>query len=330
VRKSTPRTKRARATQGGIQPHEPETPQTECEGGAAERVCLGAMAVAETQPKGTSRASPGLHDLLVVVLVAIAFAPGLAAMARIWGSAEYLSYGYLIPPVAGWLAWRERARLLALAAERDSRGLLLLLAALVLYGLGLGGGLVGLQGVAFVLAVAASVLLLRGPQWLRVLCFPIGFLLFMVPLPAPLLLPLIVWLRFLVTTVAVGVLHGLKIPVVQEGNVLHLPSGESIFVAEACSGVTSLITLLPLAVLLAYYLERTFARRLLLVSAVVPIALGGNLLRVVLTVIAGLGIGVARATESALHEAAGLLIYVLGCLALLAVSALLHRFAPPR
>jgi exosortase len=286
--------------------------------------------VAETQPKETSRASPGRQDVLVVVLVAIAFAPGVAAMARIWGSVDYLSHGYLIAPVAAWLAWRERTRLLALPAERDPRGFMLLLASLVLYGLGLGSGWLALQGVAFVLAVAASVLLLRGTEWLRALRFPIGFLLFMVPLPAPLLSPLIVWLRFGVTTVAVGILHGLNIPVVQEGNVLHLPSGESLFVAEACSGVTSLITLLPLAVLLAYYLERTFARRLLLVCTVVPIALGGNLLRVVVTVIAGLGIGVARATESALHEAAGLLTYVLGCLALLAVSAILHRLAPPR
>jgi len=117
---------------------------------------------------------------------------------------------------------------------------------------------------------------------------------------------------------------------VQQGNVLLLPSGESVFVADACSGVTSLVTLLPLAVLLAYYMERSLARRLLLISSVVPIALGGNLLRVVVTVIAALGVGVARATESALHQAAGLLTYLLGCLALLAVSALMRRLLPPR
>ncbi|HTF36528.1 MAG TPA: exosortase/archaeosortase family protein [Myxococcota bacterium] len=288
------------------------------------------MAVIETQAKRTQRAWQGLQDALLVALVGIAFAPGLAAMARVWGSVDYLSHGYLIPFVAAWAAWRDRATLAALPARRDRRGLLLLLTALLLYGLGLAAGLVELEGVAFVSAVAASVLLLRGPQWLRALRFPIGFLLFMVPPPEALLLPLIVWLRVLVTTVAVGILHLMKIPVVQEGNVLLLPGGESVFVADACSGVTSLITLLPLAVLLAYYVERSLARRLLLVSSVVPIALGGNLLRVVVTVIAALGIGVARATDSVLHQAAGLLTYLLGCLALLAVSAIMRRLVPPK
>jgi len=319
----------ATARAGGI-PHpsaEAETPNTGP--GSAERI-RGQTAVAETQAKGTSCASLGVQDALLVALVAIVFAPGVAAMARVWGSVDYLSHGYLIPLVAAWAAWRDRALLAELPAGRDRRGLLLLLTALLLYGLGLAAGLVELEGVAFVAAVAASVLLLRGPHWMRALRFPIGFLLFMVPPPEALLLPLIVWLRLLVTTVAVGILHTMHIPVVQEGNVLLLPNGESVFVADACSGVTSLITLLPLAVLLAYYVERSLARRLLLVSSVVPIALGGNLLRVVLTVIAALGVGVARATESALHEVAGLLTYLLGCLALLAVSATLRRLVPPR
>jgi len=281
--------------------------------------------VAQTQAKGASRVSPRAQDALLAALVAIVFAPGVAAMARIWGSADYLSHGYLVPLVAAWAAWHDRAALTELPSGRDRRGLVLLVAALMLYGLGLAAGLVGLQGVAFVGAVAASVLWLRGPHWLRALRFPIGFLLFMVPPPEGLLLPLIVWLRLLVTTVAVGILHALKIAVVQEGNVLLLPGGESVFVADACSGVTSLVTLLPLAVLLAYYVERSLARRLVLVLSVVPIALGGNLLRVVLTVVAALGMGVARATESALHQVAGLLTYLLGCLALLAVSGLLRR-----
>jgi len=288
------------------------------------------MAVAQMQAKGTSRASLGVQDALLVALVGIVFAPGLAAMARVWGSVDYLSHGYLIPLVAAWVAWRDRASLAELSEGRDRRGLVVLLTALLLYGLGLAAGLVGLEGIAFVGAVAGSVLLLRGPHWLRALRFPIGFLLFMVPPPEALLLPLIVWLRLLVTGVAVGILHTLNIPVVQQGNVLLLPSGESVFVADACSGVTSLVTLLPLAVLLAYYMERSLARRLLLISSVVPIALGGNLLRVVVTVIAALGVGVARATESALHQAAGLLTYLLGCLALLAVSALMRRLLPPR
>jgi len=270
-----------------------------------------------------------VQDVLLVAVVGVAFAPAVAAMARVWGSVDYLSYGYLVPVVALWVAWRDRATWTGSPARRDARGLLCLLGAFVLYGLGLGAGFVALEGVAFVGAVAASVLLVWGPDRLRALRFPIGFLLFMVPPPEAWLLPVIAELRLLVSSAAVAILHGVGIPVVQQGNVLRLPSGESLFVADACSGVTSLVTLLPLAVLLAYYVERSLARRLVLILCVLPIAVGGNLLRVVLTVIAAVGLGVGRATQSAWHQSAGLLTYLLGCLALLAASTLLRRLVPP-
>ena len=284
--------------------------------------------MAETNAKGV-RPSASVQDVLLVAVVGAVFAPAVAAMARVWGSVDYLSYGYLVPVVALWVAWRDRATWTESAPRRDRRGLLFLFAALVLYGLGLGTGLVALEGVAFVGAVAASVLLVWGPDRLRALRFPIGFLLFMVPPPEAWLLPLIAGLRLLVSGVAVAILHGVGISVAQDGNVLRLPSGESLFVADACSGVTSLVTLLPLAVLLAYYVERSLARRVVVISCVLPIALGGNLLRVVLTVIAAVGVGVGRATQSAWHQTAGLLTYLLGCLALLAASALLRRLVPP-
>ena len=284
--------------------------------------------MAETNAKGV-RPSASVQDVLLVAVVGAVFAPAVAAMARVWGSVDYLTYGYLVPVVALWVAWRDRATWAGSAPRRDGRGLLCLLGALVLYGLGLGAGLVALEGVAFVGAVAASVLLVWGPHRLRALRFPIGFLLFMVPPPEAWLLPVIAGLRLVVSSVAVAILHGVGIPVGQQGNVLQLPTGESLFVADACSGVTSLVTLLPLAVLLAYYVERTLARRLLLISCVLPIALGGNLLRVVLTVVAAVGLGVGRATQSVWHQTAGLLIYLLGCLALLAASTLLRRLAPP-
>src|SRR5215472_9273549 len=228
------------------------------------------------QAKQATRASFRFQDALLVGLLALVFAPGVVAMARVWGSVDYLSYGYLIPLVAGWAAWHERSSRAALPRQRDRHGLWFLLVSVLLYGLGLAAGLVELEGVALVGAVAAGVLLFSGPQRLRALRFPIGFLLFMVPPPEALLLPLIARLRLLVSNLAVGLLHVLGIPVVQQGNVLRLPNGESLFVADACSGVTSLITLLPLAVLLAYFVERSRARRLLLVLSVVPIALGEN------------------------------------------------------
>jgi exosortase len=118
--------------------------------------------------------------------------------------------------------------------------------------------------------------------------------------------------------------------VVRSGNVIELPAGDSLFVAEACSGITSLVTLTPLAIVLAYFTENTLARRLTIVFAVVPAAMLGNLLRVIVTVLAAERYGAEAATGNWLHESAGLFTFVLACLALIGLGALMRRLAPAR
>ncbi len=267
-------------------------------------------------------------DWLALALLAAAFVPGLLSLASIWGSIDYYSHGYLVPVVAGLLAMRERDRLETTPASRSTLGLVALALALAIYGLGAAANLPEAQGVAIVGCVAAAVLWIRGPAWLRVLAFPIAYLLFMVPLPEEWLAPVILRLRLFVTETAVALLHAGGLAVLREGNVIGLPNGESLFVADACSGVTSLVTLLPLAVLVAWLTERATWRRLVIVASVVPIALFFNLSRVLGTVVAAERFGAERATAGAVHDMAGLATYVLGCLALLGVGALLRRLSP--
>jgi exosortase len=278
------------------------------------------------------RAPLGLEgtERLLLAAIVVGFAPAVLTMAEVWDGVDYASHGYLVPIVAVWAAVRDARRLRGLARQPDGRGLALLAAAIALYAVGLTLGTASLQGLALVASLTGAVWWRRGVPWLRALAFPLGFLLFMVPLPDDWVAPLILRLRLLVTEAAVALLHVFDVPVAREGNVLLLPGGESLFVADACSGITSIVTLTPLAVLLAYFTERTLPRRLALVATVVPISLGGNLVRVVVTVLAALQVGVAQATESVLHESAGLLTYVLGCLALLAAGALLRRLWPER
>jgi exosortase len=151
----------------------------------------------------------------------------------------------------------------------------------------------------------------------------------MVPLPEHWLAPLIVRLQLFVSSVGVAALQFFGEPVLRNGNVLQLASGESLFVAEACSGITSIVTLLPLAVFLAYFTERNLARRAVLVAAVFALAMLGNLIRVVGTVIAAGRYSVEAATSGVIHESAGLLTYVIGCVALLGVGALMRVLVPP-
>ena len=185
-----------------------------------------------------------------------------------------------------------------------------------------------LLGVIAVATVVAGVLALRGVAWASTLRFPLAYLLFMVPLPVDWVTPVIVQLQLLVSSVGIELLQLGGVAIFREGNVLTLPGGRTLFVAEACSGITSLLTLLPIGVFIAYFTESVLWRRIVLVAAVVPIALSGNLLRVILTVILSINVNVEFATEGPLHEWSGVATYVIGCVCLLGIGALMRRLVP--
>jgi exosortase len=261
--------------------------------------------------------------------LALVFVPALRDLAAVWTSVEHYSHGPLVPLVAGWTAARSPVLQRGPVSPREGRGLALIALALVAYAFGLGASLPTLEGAALVAAVAGVALHLFGRRGLARLAFPVGFLLFMVPLPPSWLAPVIVWLQLAVSSAGAALLRAGGLEVVREGNVLVLPGQVSLFVAEACSGITSIVTLAPLAVALAYLSERTLARRLVLVASVVPLAMLGNLLRVIATVLAASAFGAKPATEGPLHEAAGVLAFALSVLLLFALGSVLRRLAPP-
>lgn len=261
-------------------------------------------------------------------LLALSFGPAVVGMAQVWSSVDYYSHGFLVPVVAWWAALRGGRRV-RIAETRDGRGLGLAAAAVLLYAGGLAVGSPFITGTALVIAVAAAVWYLGGPPGLRALAFPVAFLFFMVPLPPSVLGPVIIELQLLVSASAVELLRAFGSEVMRDGNVIQLPAGDSLFVAEACSGITSIVTLTPLAVVLAYFTERSLARRAALVLAVIPVAMAGNLLRVVCTVIAAERWGAERATANVMHDSAGLITFVLACLVLIGLGELMRRVRPP-
>jgi exosortase len=287
-----------------------------------------AIPVAESAVSERAREIRTSEWLLAGALV-LAFLPALVALVGVWTSVDYYSHGFLVPLVAYWAAARSRVRF-AILENRDRRAVIAAIAVVLLYAMGLASGSVSLQGLALVAAVASGAFYLGGSPGLRVLAFPLAFLVFMVPLPPPWLTPVIVKLQLMVSAAAVELLGWFGSAVARSGNVIQLPAGDTLFVAEACSGITSLVTLTPLAIVLAYFTENTLARRLTIVFAVVPAAMLGNLLRVIATVLAAERYGAEAATGNWLHESAGLFTFVLACLALIGLGALMRRLAPAR
>jgi exosortase len=266
-------------------------------------------------------------EWLLAGALLLVFLPALIALVGVWTSVDYYSHGFLVPLVAYWAAARSRKRF-SILKVRDRRAVVSAIAIVLFYAAGLAVGSVSLQGLALVAAVANCAFYLGGTEGLRVLAFPLAFLVFMIPLPPEWLNALIIDLQLLVSSVAVDLLGWAGSAVSRSGNVIQLPSGDSLFVAEACSGITSLVTLTPLAIILAYFTEQTLARRLTIIVAVVPAAMIGNLLRVIVTVLAAERYGAEAATGNWLHELAGLFTFTLACIALIGLGALMRRFAP--
>jgi exosortase len=269
-------------------------------------------------------------EIAFALLLAVVFAPALRQLAGIWSSVEYYSHGFLVPLVAGLVAVGVARAKAKLPKRRDARGAALLAGALA-------GGLLGAlassasaQGLALIAAIAGAVWYLRGAAWLRALAFPIAYLVFMVPIPPAWLSPVIVQLLLFVTSGAVWALGVIGLPVLREGNVLTLAGGESLFVADACSGLTSLVTLTPIAVLVAYLAPIGRRWKLLLVALIVPIAMLANMVRVVGTALGAARWGARAVTDDPVHTLVGLAVYAVACMLLLVVARLLPRDASKR
>jgi len=286
----------------------------------------------QSNPESTSGDVPSASinrvEIVLIAALIVGWVPGILQLAEVWSSLEYASHGFLVPFVALWLATAHRQELSQLESRPLAGGLILMgvvaccyLAALIFRD----PTLLGLIAVA---TVVVGVLALRGVAWMSTLRFSLGYLLFMVPLPVEWVTPVIVKLQIFVSSVGVEILQLGGVAIFREGNVLTLPGDLSLFVTEACSGITSLITLLPIGVFIAYFTESVLWRRLVLIGAVIPIALAGNLLRVIVTVLVSIHVSVEFATEGPLHEWAGVATYVIGCLCLLGVGAVMRRLLP--
>jgi exosortase len=219
----------------------------------------------------------------IVVLTAVAlvagYAPTLRGMVEQWSSDEEMSHGFVVPIVALWIVWRERARWQSLPAEPSRWGFVVLAAGAGMQFIAeLGAGLFA-GSVAFLVSVAGAVLSLGGFAWLRALALPLLLALFMLPKLALVYNQVTLPLQLLASRIAAGTLTAGGIGVIREGNILDV-AGNRVSVVEACNGIRYLLSLGFMAVVFAYLSDTKPWMRLVLLAAAVPIAILANALRV--------------------------------------------------
>ncbi|MBV9209499.1 MAG: exosortase, partial [Acidobacteria bacterium] len=236
------------------------------------------------------------------------YASVLAKLGHDWWTDENYSHGLLIPFIIGYIIWIERDALKRAAVRPHfwAGGALILFALLALWG-GTAGAELFVQRLSLVLILAGVVVYFWGYKLLRLILVPLALLLLAIPVPTIIFNQLAFPLQLFASRCAVWVMRGFGIPVLRQGNVIELmPRGAAVSkkmeVVEACSGIRSLMTLLTLAVVFAYFTHpsrrgddggdgnRTgffdsfksygFWRSAVLVLSAIPIAIVTNALRV--------------------------------------------------
>jgi exosortase len=183
-----------------------------------------------------------------------------------------------------------------------------------------------LTRIAIVGVVAGSVLFVLGWNHLRLLALPIAFLLLMIPIPAIIFNQVAFPLQLVASRFGEASLAALSIPVLREGNVIEL-ANTKLEVAEACSGIRSLISLLALAIVYGYFVHKNVWIRLALALSTVPVAILANGLRVAGTGVAAHYYG-SQAAEGFFHTFSGWLVFVAAFVMLLVIHRLLVWLVP--
>ena len=247
-----------------------------------------------------------------------------------WESIDY-THAYFILPISLYCAWRVTKKGdVSLwqgpvsAGDTPPASLALVLLGLLMFIFGWKLDYLFITTLSLIPLLYGIIIYLYGTKMAKVLSFPILYLLLMVPPPLGILDAITIPMRHGVSVAAVGILKLLHYPIHREGLMIYL-GGHEIFMGAPCSGFRSLITMFSLGVVYVYVIKGTLWKKLILVAAIIPLALLGNLIRVItlclLTFYAG-----EKVAQGFFHYFSGGVIFVIMIIGLLVLEFILEKF----
>jgi exosortase len=273
-------------------------------------------------PKLENRDGWGQAAVLVLLVGGI-YSSILFHLVKQWAGDSDFSYGFFVPLFSLYVLWERRSELARIPKAPSWWGLLVLAFALAVMVLGVLGAELFLSRISLLLVIAALVIFFYGWRYFRAVLFPWAFLFLMVPIPQIVLSQVTLPLQLLASRLAAETLPLFQVPVLREGNIMTL-AAMKLEVAEACSGIRSLLSLITLAIIYGYLTETRIWIRTALAVAAVPIAIFDNSLRIV-----GTGLLVQywdpEKAEGFFHTFQGWLIFVVSLGMLFLVHQVLRK-----
>ena len=265
--------------------------------------------------------------LLVLLFIGLYLQVIIGLVGDWWVDSNY-SHGFLVPLVSAYLIWRKKDKLKSLERKKSYSGFLILLLGLGIYIAGTAGAEYFSARFSLVIVLFGLVYYLNGKEWAKELLFPIAFLTFMIPIPNVIYYSIAFPMQMLSSKLTQSVLHFIGLPSVRQGNIILLPN-YSMEVAEACSGLRSLVSLLALGAFFAYITfpkdtnsDKSNLKRSILFLSVFPIAIGANIFRILITAIGAYMIS-PKLAEDFLHKLSGLIVFLISVFSLFIFSQII-------
>jgi len=273
-----------------------------------------------------------LLNYSIWMLVVVLYLPIFWKLYRVrWDLLDY-THAYFILPISLWLVWRKREQLKALLkiAEpgKNYYGLVSLSVGILIFLFASRFDYSFLITISLLPVLVGLVYSLYGIDTLKLLSFPIAYLLLLVPPPMSIIDSITLPMRYGISNLTEKILGLLNYPITREGLLLNIGYNE-IFMGQPCSGFRSLITLFSLGLIYVYISKTRFINKVILIFFVIPLALLGNLIRVITLCLITFYFG-EEAGQGFFHNFSGIVMFIITILGLIGIETILDKMSDQR
>jgi exosortase len=267
-------------------------------------------------------------SVILTGLILLLYAAVIKSLVEQWWTDADYGHGFFVPLFSGYILWHTRERWTKVEIRPSNFGFVVIVGAIALLLLGSLGAELFTGRFSLLVLLAGMILFLAGWKMLRAVSFPLGYLIWMIPMPVIIYNQITFPLQLIASRLATAWLELAQVPVLRDGNILIM-SNYSLEVVEACSGIRSLMTLMALAVAYGYLVSPRRWVRYVLAAFMVPIAIVTNAIRIM-----GAGLMAHRfgpaAAEGFLHQFSGWAIFLVALLLMFASYWILQHISERR
>jgi exosortase len=259
------------------------------------------------------------------VIVAALYAPIFYELYQFrWDKVDY-THAYFILPISIWLAWRHRSKIKENISNEgvNKAGLIVLFFGALIYIFGRKQDYLAASTFSLVPLLFGLIIFVYGYKTAKILTFPILYLILLIPPPFAILDSITLPMRNGASFATEAILQMLQYPVSRDGLLLKI-GYHDIFMGAPCSGFRSLITMISLVLVYVYITKGSMIKKIALTSFIIPLALIGNLIRVITLCLITFYFGEA-AGQGFFHNFSGIVIFIITITGLMGIESVIDK-----